>query len=382
MNKIMLLEKNCCGCFACYNVCKTSAIRMKYDDEGFFYPTIEKANCINCGRCEEVCPVLNFDAPTKNKIEKIYYGHILNESIRLDSSSGGVFSLLAGYVLDNSGIVVGAAYDNDWNIVHKIVFNRDGLYTIRGSKYVQSAINHVYQEVKKYVLQGRLVLFSGTTCQVEGLRRFLNTEYSNLLLVDLICHGVPSPMVWQEYISSISAGRNIEDIKFRSKNKGWKKFSLMIRYDNGKVYTNDLFTDVYLRGFLSNLYLRPSCHNCIFKTRVRNTDFTIADFWGIQSLHPDDDDDRGVSLLMLHSEKAINIFRNISNQMIYKEISFEKIKQYIPQITNSEKKHVHREKFFKKFRKHSVDIISLIDISLQITYWDRLKQKLNNIFVE
>ena len=317
MIKVQQKEK-CSGCHACAEICPKKCIQMVSDDEGFWYPKVDATQCTNCGLCEKSCPIITPNTQVSDECIAAYAAIYQEESIRLKSSSGGVFSALATYVLEQGGVVFGAGFDEDFNIVHKFVERVEDLDTLRGSKYVQSRIGNSYRQAEDFLRAGRLVLFSGTPCQVEGLLSYLRKPYDNLITQDLICHGVPSPMVWQKYMEyrqRIANGAKPQSIAFRAKKAGWKRFSLSILFDNNTEYSATLDKDPMMQVFLKNLCLRPSCYDCAFKNKVRISDITLADFWGIQNVLPDMDDDKGTSLVIIQSEKGKEIFQKIEGSI-------------------------------------------------------------------
>ncbi|MBP3408607.1 MAG: Coenzyme F420 hydrogenase/dehydrogenase, beta subunit C-terminal domain [Bacteroidaceae bacterium] len=299
--------KNCCGCNACVQACPKHCIRMQEDSEGFLYPFVDRESCIDCGLCERVCPVINQNEPQKPVVTLAAVNS--DESVRLASSSGGIFTLLAERTIDNGGVVFGAAFDENWDVKHLCIDSKSELPKLRGSKYVQSIIGNCYKEAKAYLSAGKEVLFSGTPCQIAGLKRFLHKEYKNLKTVDVVCHGAPSPMVWRMYLDEVSSMYNIAqitDIKFRDKTEGWKNFSLSIKYKDKegaeKTFRETLNENVFMRCFLSNLCLRPSCYACPARNGKSGSDITLADLWGAENICPESDDDKGVSLVLLRNK--------------------------------------------------------------------------------
>lgn len=299
--------KKCCGCNACVQACPKHCIRMQEDSEGFLYPFVDRESCIDCGLCERVCPVINQNEPQKPVVTLAAVNS--DESVRLASSSGGIFTLLAERTIDNGGVVFGAAFDENWDVKHLCIDSKSELPKLRGSKYVQSIIGNCYKEAKAYLSAGKEVLFSGTPCQIAGLKRFLHKEYKNLKTVDVVCHGAPSPMVWRMYLDEVSSMYNIAqitDIKFRDKTEGWKNFSLSIKYKDKegaeKTFRETLNENVFMRCFLSNLCLRPSCYACPARNGKSGSDITLADLWGAENICPESDDDKGVSLVLLRNK--------------------------------------------------------------------------------
>ena len=342
-------KKDCCGCGACEQACPIKCISMTSDREGFIYPEVKQTLCINCGLCEQSCPVLN-----TTKTETLGDGYVAyntDEEIRLASSSGGIFSLLAESVFEKGGVIFGAAFDDDFSAFHKRIDTKEELSSIRGSKYLQSRIINTYTETKELLDGGKLVLFSGTGCQVAGLKSFLKDEYPNLITVDVICHGVPSPELWRRYIQEKEKvfGAKIRDISFRKKNTGWKNYSVYMEFENSEVYSQIFKKDPYMQLFLGDICLRPSCYNCRFKPIESGADITLGDCWGIDKCMPDLNDDKGCSLIMVHTSKGSDLLNSIRNQLIIKEI--ELLNVYQPMISESAVSHSNRRKFFAALEK-------------------------------
>lgn len=324
--------ENCSGCHACFSSCPKEAISMLANNEGFLLPVIDKKKCVDCGVCEKVCPALN---PIKGESvgelaenTTAYAAINLNEKIRMESSSGGVFTALSEYVISQGGIVFGAKFDRDFLVVHSYTNNIEDLEEFRGSKYLQSKIGTSYKECKTFLEQGRKVLFSGTPCQIQGLKKYLRKEYSNLLTVDFICHGVPSPFLWQKYIDyrllKAHARRGeISKTAFRRKNNGWKQYSLLFTFANNSEYCASLCKDPYLQIFLKDIALRKSCYECASRGLERPSDITLADFWGIQNVIPRMDDDKGTSLVLIHSSQGRELWSIIEKGLSVKQVSLD-----------------------------------------------------------
>ena len=348
-------KKNCCGCSACVQRCPKQCISLTEDEEGFLYPLVDEEKCINCGLCEKVCPILNPQ-------EKILPQEVLavknpNEEERMASSSGGVFLPLAREVIKQGGVVFGAVYDEQWEVHHVCAEKLEDVYPMMGSKYLQSRIENTYKEAELFLKQGREVLFVGSPCQIAGLRTFLrNKEYPNLLAVDFLCHGVPSPGVWRRYLaetyggyeakdksrrqatagkntvllSSLNAKSPIGDVKFRDKTEsGWKKYRFVVRKksaskaDQNTVLSSDIHYDnPFMRGFLSDIYLRPSCYECKCKNGVNHSDLTIGDYWAARVTDQDFDDDKGLGLVLVNTEKGKGYFDKL--QMDVRESTSDK----------------------------------------------------------
>lgn len=335
---IQIKDKSaCCGCAACVQRCPKQCISLKEDKEGFLYPIVDKNTCIDCGLCEKVCPIINPNEPREPL--KVYAAKHKDDEIRMKSSSGGIFTLLAEQIIDEGGVVFGARFDEYWEVMHDYTETKEGLAVFRGSKYVQSRIGNTYQQAENFLKQGRKVMFTGTPCQIAGLKRFLRKEYENLLAVDFVCHGVPSPKVWRMYLDETLAcqgiGKNtvlshaklrqkfIRSVEFRSKSTGWKKFSFVLTLtkatadgEGNSVLLSSIFGDnPFMQAFLNNYILRPSCYNCVCKSGRSGADITIGDFWGIEKYIPEFDDDKGCGLCLLNKEKA-NLLLNSECELI------------------------------------------------------------------
>lgn len=351
-------KSRCCGCEACRSACPKNCISLKVDKEGFLYPQVDLLRCIDCHWCEKVCPMLH---PASSTMPPSVYAGINNDTdVRLQSSSGGIFTLIAEHILQKNGVVFGASFDDQWNVVHTYVETREGLSRFRGSKYVQSYIGDTFLQAKQFLDEGREVLFSGTPCQIAGLKNFLRKPYQNLLTVDIVCHGVPSPKVWQKYLYesvceayhirrgvSFSWVDKITDISFRSKEKGWKKYHVKIEYQNGKKDIAPFYNNTYMNVFLSNLSLRSSCYVCPAKLYHTQSDITLADFWGVDRLHPEMDDDKGCGLILVHNDHALSLLKSLDCQL--QEQKCDEVIAFNPNITHSVNKPVNRKFFFSIF---------------------------------
>lgn len=339
--------KDCCGCLACASKCPEKCIDIRTDGEGFWYPEVSKSGCVDCGSCERACPALQKHEGKTNPAA--FAAYFKDERVRQNSSSGGVFTVAARHILDKGGVVFGAAFDGCHNVVHSYTEHKDGLERLRGSKYVQSRTGECYNEAESFLKQGRTVLFSGTPCQVAGLKCYLGKEYDNLFCADLICHGVPSPKVWRKYLEyhEKRAGAQVTGVNFRSKIKGWKKFCMALWFSDKKVYNNDLYRDLFLKSFLQDISLRPSCYDCKFKILSRESDLTLADFWGVETILPSMSDDRGISLVLIHSDKGQALFKAISDKIIFCEADLNRAVDFNQAAVKSAFKNPKRDLFFK-----------------------------------
>lgn len=344
-------KSKCCGCSACEQICPVRCIKMKEDKEGFLYPEIDKERCIHCKKCERVCPIKYPNI--KNKKTKTYVGYARNEKIRKKSSSGGIFSLLAESVLEQNGVVFGAAFDHHFRVHHIAVTTMEELKKLRGSKYLQSRIENTFCETKEYLNEGRIVLYSGTACQIEGLQKYLEKSYDNLLTVDVLCHGVPSPKIWKLYLEQLKEKYNskIEKIHFRDKRNGWKQYAVRVQFENAKSYSMPFEKDKFMSMFLSNINLRPSCHDCQFKEIPRASDITLGDCWGIENYMPDMDDDGGTSVILVHTSKGEELLNQVKKSIILKEAELDKALPPISDSRKSVRAHPNRKKYWNALLK-------------------------------
>jgi len=341
---------DCCGCNACVQKCPKQCISMHEDKEGFLYPEINETICIDCHQCEKVCPVINQNEPRQPKF--CYAAYNPDETIRRESSSGGIFTMISEKVLEAGGVVFGARFDERWNVVHGYTETRDGLTAFRGSKYVQSIIGDSYKQTEEFLKEGRKVLFSGTPCQIAGLKLFLRKNYENLTTIDFVCHGVPSPGIFRKYIQEeLPPLDNITMISFRDKCSGWKKFSFKYEYQKegkAEIVTEDLETNSFLKGFLTDLYLRPSCHKCPAKQFKSGADITIADYWGYQNTNELKDDDKGISAIIINTAKGISVYESIHANSY--PTTLDRIKDKNGAISHSST-YPYREYFFRQNNK-------------------------------
>ncbi len=389
-------KKDCCGCYACVQCCPKHCITMCEDNEGFFYPKVDEYQCVNCGLCEKVCPVIN--PMQKREPLLVYAGKTFDEEIRKQSSSGGVFTVLAEHTISLGGVVFGVGFDKDWMVEHRYTDTQDGIADFRGSKYVQSRIGDTFKQAERFLKLGKRVLFSGTPCQIAGLKRFLRKDYKNLITIDFICHGVPSPGVYKQYITeekekfahqhtvrnSVSfrsipfiskryglrstneySNVQIESVSFRDKRKGWSKFSFVLALSKALAtgerntvsfsYTHD--KNAFMRGFLSDLYLRPSCHACPARELKSGSDITLGDYWGIHRIIPEWNDDKGVSAIVVNSKKGEELIKSV--QLLLQQVDYDHLCRvntpllYSPIIPpkRSEFYEVNGDSFHKKIQK-------------------------------
>ena len=347
-------DKNeCCGCGACAAVCQHDAIQMQTDEEGFRYPAIDETKCIGCQMCESVCPLKK--AKDNNRFNQ-YYGARADDMIRRRSSSGGMFTLLAKEILARGGIVYGAAFDSSMHVHHRKVESTEELDLIRRTKYVQSNIENTFQKVEEDLKSGRQVLFVGTPCQTEAIRKYLCCDKEKLYLVDIVCYGVPSPMFWEEYIGELCKrqGDTITAYDFRDKRNKDNGHVVSWKTKN-KESSCPISEDPYSRIYFQNYPIRPSCHTCPFCTPIRNSDMTIGDFWGIEKIKPDLDDGMGNSLVIVHSDKGRQLWNMVKAKCQYFECEENDVLQ--PRLMTPTAMPEDRRKFWDVYKKHGISYV-------------------------
>lgn len=335
----------CTGCEACRSICPNNCIQMKYDEEGFGKPLVNLELCMHCGLCSQVCPVKDCVKEINEQKEnrKCVVGYALDEKTRRNSSSGAVFPLLAEFFIKNGGIVYGAAYDQEYRVHHIEVSNIADLERIKGSKYVQSRIGAIYKRVKKQLDKNKMVLFSGTGCQIAGLKNYLKQDYENLYCVAIICHGVPSPGIWKCYKNQY---REISSINFRDKTDGWKQMNLELTSKNGKKIIAGI-EDPFYYAFLKNIILRRACYDCRFKEAQSQADIMIGDAWGVEYYARSFDDNKGTSLMITYTDKGNEMVEKIKPYMKWKQIENDLPYKYNQRILSSVAYNPKRTMFFK-----------------------------------
>lgn len=321
--------EKCTGCMACVNVCPVSAISVQTNDEGFEYPIIDQSKCLRCKKCEKVCPHFNEIIPSDYE-KKVYAVWSNDDKTRKNSTSGGAFAVISKKILENGGYVVGCALDDSNVVRHIIVDNIENLYKLQGSKYVQSSISDVYKRIKDLLSNDKMVLFSGTPCQVAGLKNYIGSyKKGKLFTIDVVCHGVPSPMIFSDYMNYLESKYHskVKTISFRSKRESWFSYGMEITFVNRKKYFKSTYKDPFIRGFLRQYFLRPSCHSCKYTNTRRVSDLTLADFWGYKSIDKNDrDDDKGISMVMINSSDGEDLFCSLSGISMYERTVDEAVK--------------------------------------------------------
>jgi len=358
---------------------------MEEDQEGFKYPYIKKDRCIYCHNCKQVCPLININHEDMKVQSKAYAAKSLCTEERRESSSGGVFSILAHSVLALGGYVCGAVYGKNFRVQHKIISSETELFSLRGSKYAQSDLGDCFFKIQQILKAEKIILFVGTPCQVEGLQSFLGKKYDKLITVDMICHGVPSPLVWEKYLTTRSLkdaeGSPQNKINLRSKVSGWSRYSYSVEfeYKNGMSYCVLQGQDLYMRGFINNLFLRPSCAACHFKGLERNSDFTLGDFWGVWDQIPDFDDNIGISLVFVHTNNGKLLWDTMISKIDFREVNIKKSIESNRSAVESSNFHSKRPEFFDNLRNVKF-VDELIASMLQIVETDKKNSLFYRIF--
>ena len=368
-------DNRCTGCNVCISSCPKDAIVSKINELGFWYPQVDSSLCVDCGICKDKCPVYGekvnncFDEPVA------YAGWNRDENVRKKSSSGGIFTAIAELVINNKGVVYGAAYTKEFSVEHIRVETIEDISKVRGSKYVQSYIStEIYRNIEKDLRTGREVLFSGTPCQTAAVNsRFGN--YKNLLTVDVICHGVPSPYAWQKYLSEISRIGKIENINMRDKSHGWNNMHMSVLVGSRKL--DNWFNDsLWGKSFLANLFLRNSCYSCEFKEYKRCSDVSLGDFWdAVRGTHMEyDDDDKGTSVVLVNSDKGHHILSELKNCYL-DNILYEWIPEKTYAVVKSSTVNPNREKAFELLKK-GIDFSKVLEKCTQQSFFSKCGHKI------
>lgn len=370
---------DCCGCNACGDACAHGAISFKTDNEGFWYPEVDMQKCTNCHLCEKVCPILN----KANHIERylipiVYAAYTKDEVIRLDSTSGGIHSMLAEKMYEENAYIGGAVYNQDHSVSHIVDNNPARLSEIRSSKYLQSNSEGVYKQIKSLLAKGENVFFCGCPCQIQALYNFLGKNYDNLVTCDFICRGVNSPKVFLKYIEMLEKkfGSRATEIKFKNKKWGWHNFSLRVNFENGQEYCKDRWHDYFFIGYLqAGIFTRPSCYECQFKGFPQKSDITLADFWGIEKIDPTMDQDKGTSLVMINSDKGMELFEYIKDKVEWRQFTMTDARAENPAMEGSlTSASRNRDAFFV-----DLDLLPFESVAAKYFPLPKLSRKIKNI---
>ena len=371
-------EELCCGCGACANICSRGCIQMIENAEGFLIPQIDNEKCVKCGVCVQHCPI-GRSKKNENTYEKKCFGAISkSDADRFKSSSGGVFKQLASQWLNDGGTVFGVRMSDDLSsAIFQEVTDESGLDDILGSKYIQANTEFVYKRVEELLQSGGKVLFSGVPCQINALKAFLGKEYSNLLCVDVICHGVPSPAVWRKYLATLREKySSVKGVCFRYKKYGWENFGLNVKLQNKKVKYESKDINPYMQLFLNDICLRKSCYKCQFKGYERSSDITIGDFWGSKDYVPQLTDGKGTSIVLIHSHEGMCIWSKIEYALLFQEVDYQEVfKEHNRAMMESPQMPDNRKDFFE-------DLKILPFKRLQSKYITLSKKEKTKLFLE
>lgn len=384
-------KSKCSGCSACYSICPKNCISMIEDEEGFLYPNVNKDDCIKCGLCEKVCP-LNENNNKKYGVLESCIIQNKDQDILAESTSGGGFTPIAKYVIEQGGVIFGVEMSNeDFFVKHTKIENVADLRKYRSSKYVQSYVGNSFKEAKEELDKKRLVCFSGTPCQIQGFKNYLRKDYENLITVDVVCRGVPSPGVWKKYCGYLKIKGKLDNIIFRNKDLGYQYSTMKVQYKDGRIERNGIESDQWLRMFFSGMILRPSCPTCNFRSVERYSDFTIWDCFNVSDITSELDETKGATRILIHSQKALDIFQKIRGDFYVINAPVEIVSKGISDtaILNKRKAEFIRDyvkmdmetllnKWFPmsvevKIKKYSRRILNILGIDL---YIKKMKRKI------
>jgi coenzyme F420-reducing hydrogenase beta subunit len=372
-------KHDCCGCTACASVCNKNAIIMQADKEGFLYPHVNIELCTDCHLCEKICPIITRDnkKTVLNLPLNVYALHHKDIEVWYKSSSGGVFTALAEDCLKMKGIVYGAVFSKDFTVVHCGEQTAKGILKFRGSKYVQSDIQGIYRDIRRHLRNERQVLFSGTPCQVEGLKNFLSKEYNNLTTIDILCHGVPSPRLFADYIQYINQHSidSLQQIFMKDKTFGWEYQNLRLYYKHNNTEFNTPLSNLWNKLYYDNIINRPSCHHCRFTNLYRAGDITIGDFWGIQKSHPNFFNTNGISLLMVNTNRGKVVWERIHSDFIYQQSNTKQCLQ--PVLLHPKSASPQRDAFWKEYLQNG--FTATVNKYYGITHKTLLKNKIQQL---
>ena len=379
MDNISIIGKACCGCRACEQSCHKHAIVFKEDEEGFLQPYVDQDECVNCGKCLKACPI--HTVYVCHEKQTGYAAKTASENDLKECSSGGLFYEMAKYVFDQKGVVCGCGIDDSLMPHHVIANSLEEAKQLRGSKYVQSSMGNIYTQIKEYLDKGVIILFTGVPCQVAGLKNFLSNDYSNLYCVDIICHGVPSRKLYAAYLKWLSEKYGeISSVEFRSKKRHQWSLTLNVRTNNdGRIqeHLKIASLDPYYYNFLEGNTYRESCYTCPYSQNSRPGDITIGDFWGIENIHPELFDIRGVSCALVNSEKGQNLWAGIESGLDATEVKLSDIINYYGNLRQPTKRKPIRDIVYQRLNEKGFEAIPY-DLSLKSRAIDSLKNFIPN----
>lgn len=355
MDTVYSQKNNCCGCSLCEYVCPKNAIKM-VTDNGFVYPEIDNELCVDCKKCQKLCPIIKNCG--QNAQQKCYAARHKDKSVINASSSGGVFTALSDYILNENGIIFGAAFTDEMKLVHTTAETSEERDKMRGSKYIQSNCTGIYAKIDSELAKNRPVLFCGTPCQVGAVRNAF-PDRKNLYLADIICHGVPTPLVWEKFVDFIESkyGQKLSDYKFRNKENGWRTYSALAQFKNGKTMRENNFTGSYIELFRYDVCIRSSCTVCPYASTSRPGDITIGDFWGIENIFPDIDDNKGVSAVICNNEKGAKLLDSVKDSLELYQCDIGDISAKQPNMSKPSKPSVKAEAFIHDLNNMPFDSV-------------------------
>lgn len=365
-------KKDCCGCEACCSICPKYAISMYRDQEGFLYPKINASLCVKCGLCDKVCPIIHKVSETE-KSQRAFLVQHKNQEILQQSTSGGAFTAIAEYVIGHGGVVFGAAFDENFSVIHMYAETKEELAKFRNSKYVQSKIGETFKQAKQFLQSGRMVCFSGTPCQIEGLHRFLRKDYDNLITVDVVCRAVPSPGIWKKYLDWENQKKKIVSVRFRDKKLGYQYSTMVLAAKDGSIQRDGIESQPWLRMFFSGMIIRPSCTKCCFRSpEMRMSDFTIWDCFNIYRLDKNFLEDAGTTRMLVHTKKGIAVLKQIKDLLQIREIPFDVAIENVIEMQSSPNRHEKSNAFFKDAKE--IEMNELLQKYYPITWKVKLKK--------
>ncbi len=375
MKTVYEKKELCSGCGACSHSCALNAIQMVEDEEGFFYPVINQELCVNCGKCRHICPFIKGNS--QESLPKVYAAKNSTDESRKYSASGGLFTLLSDFVLNSGGVVYGAVFDSDMQVVHCRALSEEERNPMRGSKYVQSNLEHIFLQVQKDVNAGHVTLFTGTPCQIAGLKAFLRKDYPNLYTCDIVCHGVTSPKMFKEYLSFIEKKYHskIKNISFRDKEQGWSQQKWKIELQSGQILLDNKEVNAYKNLFYGHVIQRPSCHECPYASIQRQGDITLGDFWGIENSLPDFKDELGVNVVLINTTKGEQLFEKVKDGIHYEESDVKSCLQ--PQLQYPTERSEKREQYWRDYEKRGFSYVARK--YGMVGFSDRVKAKVKKI---
>lgn len=363
MERVYLKKEACCGCSACYNICPTQAICMKSDEEGFLYPIIDQALCVDCHSCVNVCPLIYGGNYKEKTTPQFLAAKHKSEEVLMNSTSGGAFTAISDAILRECGVIYGVDFDDKFHVLHKRAENHEQRNRMRISKYVQSNMTDIFQQIKKDLMDKKKVLFTGTPCQNAGLRGYIGDSplAENLYLCDLICHSIPSPLVWEDYkrlLEKEYSGK-LTSIQFRSKIIDWSrknsnKTFLFTTSHSEEIHNDERFYKLF---FGEKTIMRPSCEQCRFTDIHRASDITIADYWGIEKYSPEWMDKRGVSVILINNKKGADLFDKCSVDLKYEKRPKEESLAEQQRLSEPIKFPENRKKFWDDYKKYGFEYI-------------------------